>query len=84
MRDQIIVSENGQSGIAVPLYRRHEEHDLIAGFSISLYEDKPLAYAIDFGPEIGKPFLANAQFVESRFVVVGDFESPADTRKGEG
>ncbi len=74
MRDQIAMSKaNGQLVIAVPLYRNHYEEEVIAGFegyTFTLTNSKPLAYAIDCG-DLGI-VLMNAEFAKEHLEFLGD------------
>jgi hypothetical protein len=74
VKDQVLVAENGQLVIGIPLYRRNysDEIGMFAGVTISLSSDKPIAWIIDCGP-YGKT-LMNAEFVSERFMSLGDFE----------
>lgn len=72
MKDQIVMSKtNGQCAVAVPLYRNHE---LDEGYSIKVIvrEEKPLAYVIDGGKEMGVPKVMGARFVEKHLEFIGD------------
>ncbi len=73
MNDQVAMSKgNGQLVIAVPLYRWHRSDEIaaLAGYSLSLTEDKPIAYVVDCA-DAGCP-LFNAEFVEKNFEFLGD------------
>lgn len=73
MKDQVVMSpNNGALCIAIPLYRRHYSEDLgkPEGFSISLSDDKPLMYAIDYGQETIQAF--NAEWVEENLEFLGE------------
>lgn len=72
MKDQVYMSPmNGNLVVAVPLFRFQSEEVLeqLEGYSISLTNGKPIAYAIDMGESIQ---LMNAEFVESKLECLGD------------
>lgn len=74
MKDQIVMAPNGNCAVAVPLYRREHEDSLVKlkGYSIVLAKDKPIAYAIDCGPEYGNAKLMDAEFVEKHLEFLGE------------
>jgi hypothetical protein len=73
MKDQVVMSKtNGQLAVAVPLYR-HQVGDLLerlAGYTISISRDEPLAYILDCGKH-GCQVLS-ARFVENNLEFLGD------------
>lgn len=75
MKDQVIMSpNNGHLGIAIPLYRKHYEQELgkWARYTISLTNDKPVAYALDCGPELEIIQCFSAKWVEDNLIFLGD------------
>lgn len=75
MNDQICMSpNNGQLVVAIPLFRiRHtEELAKLEGCSLLLTNEKPLAYVIDGGEEMGQPQVMNAKFIEEQLEFLGD------------
>ena len=65
MKDQLIMSKNNaEVVVAIPLYRQVHEESLgkMDGYSISLTNGKPAAYAIDAGPNGSS--LVNAEWLE--------------------
>lgn len=74
MKDQVVMAPSGHLCVAVPLFRMFQEDALenLSGYVISLTNEKPIAYALDAGPEVGKPQLMNADFVEKNCEFLGD------------
>lgn len=73
MQDQVLMSPiNGALCVGVPLYRRHDMTDNNFGYKIyfSAEEEKPVAYAIDFGAETLQ--LMNAEWIEENLEFLGD------------
>ena len=73
MKDQVVMSpKNGALCIAIPLYRRHYDEPLcnLAGYSVSLTNDEPIVYAIDYGQAQLQAF--NAEWVENNLEFLGD------------
>lgn len=73
MKDQVVMAPSGAICLAIPLFRWHHEEPLanLEGFTISVTNEKPIAYAVDCGPENGIP-LFQASFVEKNFEFLGD------------
>lgn len=73
MKDQIVMSKiNGNVAVAIPLFRNiyDDTLDRVANYLIA-FSNKPVAYAIDCGPEIGIQ-LMNAEFAENNLIFLGD------------
>jgi len=73
MSDQVVMSKNnGELLVAIPLYRGHESQTLcnLQGYTVALFTDKPIAYAVEH-PEIGVK-LFNAEFVENNLEFLGE------------
>lgn len=84
MRNQVAMSKaNGELVIAIPLFRNRYSQKIenLNGYSVSLFGDEPIAYAIEH-PEIGI-ILFNAEFVHSNMEFLGDLEDEEPTDKGE-
>lgn len=64
MKDLVILGNDGSIAIAVPLFRHFEDNALamMDGYTISLTNGKPVAFAMDFGS--GNLELVNAELVE--------------------
>jgi hypothetical protein len=73
MKDQVILGVNGELAIAVPLFRRHHEEELVKldGYTVSLTSEKPLAYILDMGTEDNCPIVNNT-VIESQCEFLGD------------
>lgn len=76
MRDQVVMSKvNGELAIAVPLFRWDQENEIanLAGYSISITNERPVAYAIE-GSVDGDSFcqLMNTAFVTANLEFLGD------------
>lgn len=74
MKDQIIMSRsNGEIAIAVPLYRiaKGEKLENLDGYSVLLVNEKPTAYAVDCGLEIGA-HLVSAEYIEANVEFLGE------------
>lgn len=72
MKDQIIMSKtNANCAVAVPLFRMSHTEELarIDGYTVSLTNAKPIAYAVDMGDKIQ---LFNAEFLEANVEFIGD------------
>lgn len=85
MRDQVAMSKgNGELVIAIPLYRSHHTENIgnLDGYSIQLFKNEPLAYAIEH-PEIGIK-LFNADFVHANIEFLGDLEDEPTTINEKG
>ena len=68
MSDIVVYNhERDELGILTPLYQREHEQtlDKLAGYSISLTNDEPLAYVVDVG--IDSCPLINAEIVKRKF-----------------
>lgn len=61
--DKVIMGINGELAIAIPLFRMHEYYHLgnVEGYSLSLFGENPIAYAIDMGTTIE---LVDAELLE--------------------
>ena len=71
MKDKVIMGPGGDIAIAIPLYRlQHEEPLKLEGYSLFLSNEKPVAYAIDFGS--GSLSLVNSEMLESRVEFLSD------------
>ena len=73
MKDQIVMSRNnGACGVAIPLFRIQHDEELMQlyGYTVSLHNNKPIAYAIDVGAERLDFF--NADWVEKNLEFIGD------------
>lgn len=73
MKDQVIMGTNGEIAVAIPLFRIQLDQELakIEGYSVTLTNEKPLAYVIDIGDGKTCPIL-NATYVESKAQFLGD------------
>ena len=75
MKDQVVMSpNNGQLALAIPLFRRHYDEEIanLAGYTVSLTKDKPVAYALDCGPEVQVIQVFNAEWVQNNLEFLGD------------
>lgn len=75
MRDQVFMSPNNANlVIGIPLFRRHVMDDCSVGDKIilSIEEEKPVAYALDCGPNVESLQLLSAEWVEKKLVSLGD------------
>lgn len=83
MKDQVaMLKGNGELVIAIPLFRNHYSQEIanLKGYSVLLFGDAPIAYAIEH-PEIGIK-LFNAEFVHANMEFLGDLEPTPPTEKG--
>lgn len=62
---------NAQLLIGIPLYTRHNQETDKYKILIQIESDKPLAYAIDCGPEIDIIQCFNAEWVEENLECLG-------------
>lgn len=75
MRDQVAMSKaNGELMVVIPLFRNHytEKLEHLKGYSVLLFGDAPIAYAIEH-PDIGVR-LFNAEFVHNNLEFLGDLD----------
>ena len=74
MKDKVFMSpNNAELAIGIPLFRRYYSHDLDNkyGIIVCAVDDKPIAYAIDCGPEVEMIQCLNAEFVENQLECLG-------------
>lgn len=73
MGEKVFMSpNNGQLIIGVPLFTRQCQETDEYKILIQVESDKPVAYAIDCGPEIEVIHFFNAEWVESKLICLGD------------
>lgn len=72
MKKQVVMSPSGDLAVAIPLYQLLDTENMasLPNYSVAIYEDKPIAYAIDIG-EDRCPFIS-AEVVEAKLEFLGD------------
>lgn len=71
MRDQIFMAKDGNTGVAIPLYRLIDEDEIgkIEGSALMVTAQKPIGYCLDCGDAAT---LVNAEFAEKHLEFLGD------------